>query len=141
MSNLGAYRHHANATTRAHSKLLISSLSPLSHGAAFMGVVTILLCVPRGIPTHPLCGDATHNTREEREVCLAANQVCLAAHTKSLPNSKRSKNHPRITDQTTNSEPQQNLGLTPDVHPQGTYWVDQNDKWLRKRDRGIIRPH
>ena len=30
MSNSGAYIHHDNATTSAHSKLLISSLSPLN---------------------------------------------------------------------------------------------------------------
>ena len=30
MSNSGAYRHHANATTRAHTKISIFSVSPLN---------------------------------------------------------------------------------------------------------------
>ena len=64
MSNSGAYRHHANATTSAHTKLSISSLSPLridSNGECVGAVSTTTFdsgtprslfegpCVPRNL--------------------------------------------------------------------------------------------
>ena len=64
MSNSGAYIHHANATTKAHSQISIFSLTPLTsmwqRCSATMGTVPqecawLEACVSGTVPIVALC--------------------------------------------------------------------------------------
>ena len=51
MSNSGAYRYHDNATTRAHGKISIFSLSPLSRLAKIISEKSIRRLSPSKAPS------------------------------------------------------------------------------------------